>query len=151
MNGVSLVFHYRLLFYVGVNSNGGIERRGEERRTEEKGGEERREEGSREKTEPSATSAVLYVSEHTRHDVCSPFNTDTQRIQTSALCLSETKSSVILNYWKVQYLIHSAHKYSSDECICSTISHLVFLTSPRFLSLDFKKTNHWVYCTSKWP
>lgn len=31
MNGVSLVFHYRLLFYVGVNSNGGAGRKGEGR------------------------------------------------------------------------------------------------------------------------
>lgn len=34
MNGISLVCHYRLLFYVGVNSNGGRERRGERREKE---------------------------------------------------------------------------------------------------------------------
>lgn len=34
MNGISLVCHYTLLFYVGVNSNGGRERGGERREKE---------------------------------------------------------------------------------------------------------------------
>lgn len=55
MNGVSLVFHYRLVFYVGVNSNGGTAKRGEERRGEG---------GNGERTVPSVPSAVLHVSGH---------------------------------------------------------------------------------------
>lgn len=94
MNGVSLVFHYRLLFYVGVNSNGGIERRGK-----------RREEGMRrgEKMPSHLPPLQCLMSLNTHHSVSSQPNINTR---SHTRCLSETDSSRIPSFLKssVSYL-----------------------------------------------